>query len=174
MEVWKGIIIEKNGVVYDYTGLYQVSNLGRVRSLNYNHTGKIKELKLRPKKDGYIQVVLYKDGKSKQFYVHRLVATTFMPNDDPINKTEVNHISEVKTDCSVDNLEWVTPKQNINHGTGKKRASKAKSKKVICIETGQIFDSIKEAQAWLNKGDVCACVKGRTKTAGGYHWQYVD
>lgn len=122
-EQWRDIIIEKNGVVYDYSGLYEVSNLGRVRSLNYNHTGQIKVLKPGKNKKGYYSVVLSKDGSHKQFSVHRIVAEVFIPN--PNNLPVVNHKDENPSNNSVDNLEWCTVKYNINYGTGIQRRSEA-------------------------------------------------
>ena len=181
-EIWKDIIIEKNGVVFDFTGLYQVSNLGRVRSLNYNKTGEIKVLKLG-KSRGYLVVQLNKNGKGKMFYIHRLVGFAFIPNDDPINKIQINHINEDKTDNRVENLEWCTPSENTNHGTRNERAAEktAKkningklSKKVVCIETGAVYLSTKDVQRKLGllRQNISACCRGRQKTAGGYHWKY--
>ena len=94
-EIWKDIVIERNGIVYDYTGLYQVSNLGRVRSLdriNCNGrriNGRILKLQDEQDKNGYVWIVLSKDGTAKKFSVHRLVATAFIPNPD--NLPIVNH-----------------------------------------------------------------------------------
>ena len=160
-EVWKPIIIEKNGVVYNFEGEYEVSNMGRVRSLNFNNTGKIQILKLVKNEDGYFRVSI----RRKNFLVHRLVATAFIPNKNGL--LEVNHINHVRTDCRVENLEWCDRNQNIAH-------SNIKRTKVICIETGQVFNTVKEAKQWLGKGDIRSCLKGRQKTAGGYHWMYYD
>lgn len=172
-EQWKPIIIEKNGVVYDYTNKYEVSNMGRVRSLNYRSNGGIEVLKLRERK-GYLNVGLCMNGKQQQFLVHRLVATAFIPN--PNNLPEVNHRNENKYDCSINNLEWCDRKYNVNYGTGHKRSTKTQSKKVICLETGVIYESTMDVQRKLglfnsNINNVC---KGKRKTAGGYHWMYLD
>ena len=110
-EQWKDIIIEKNGVTYDYTGLYQVSNLGRVRSLGNDKTRKERILKPKINNKGYLQVILCKNGKVKTFLVHRLVATAFIPNPD--NLPVVNHRDENPLNNCVDNLEWCTQKYNV-------------------------------------------------------------
>ena len=105
---------------------YLVTSHGRVLSLNYNRENKIRELKQRKNyKSKYCYVTLYKNGKATVIYVHRLVAQAFIPNPD--NKPEVNHIDENKTNNQVSNLEWVTHKENINHGTRNERASKVLS-----------------------------------------------
>lgn len=113
--------------MFDFTGRYQVSNKGRVRALNYNHTGKTNLLKPRTttsKSMGvYFSVTLSKNGQKHQFLVHRLVATAFIPN--PENKPFVNHIDENPSNNSVDNLEWVTHLENMKHGTVGKRISEA-------------------------------------------------
>lgn len=82
-------------------------------------------------------VSLYKDGKGKTLYVHRLVAEAYIPN--PEEKTEVNHKSEVKTDNCINNLEWMTAKENSNYGTRNKRIGKS----VYCVELNQRFETIK-------------------------------
>ena len=90
-----------------YEGKYQVSNDGKVRSLNYKRTGKTKILKQNTNKDGYKTLLLCKNGKVKAYYIHRLVAIVFIPN--PHNLPSVNHLNEVKTDNRVENVEWCTP-----------------------------------------------------------------
>lgn len=101
---------------------YAVSNLGRIKSLNYKRTGKEKILKPMKNK-GYLQVGLCRNGKRKMFYVHRLVATAFLPN--PNGFTEINHIDEDKTNNVVDNIEWASRWYNMNYGTRTERTSKA-------------------------------------------------
>lgn len=113
MEIWKDI--------ENYEGLYQVSNLGRVKSLGRvvkRTDGRIRTLKERIRKPvldtkGYVITNLYKESKGKNFYVHRLVAETFIDNVD--NKLEVNHINGVKDDNRLVNLEWNTRSENIQH-----------------------------------------------------------
>ena len=120
-EIWKDIVIEKNGKLFDFTGKYEVSNLGNVRSLNYMHTGKKQVLRPALGKDDYLRIGLYYNGKREDFFVHRLVATVFLPNPD--NLKEVNHIDENKQNNSVMNLEWCDRIYNINYGNRNAKAS---------------------------------------------------
>ena len=168
-EIWKTVVYD--GEVYEN---YEVSNQGRIRSLNYRRTGKVQVLKSRVNSSGYLTVRLCKDGKTKMCYVHRLVAFTFIPNDNPTEKTEVNHISEVKTNNRVENLEWCNREQNINHGTRTERSAETKSKKVICLETGEVFDSINDVQRklGLDQSHISKCCNGKQQTCGGYHWMH--
>lgn len=121
MELWKDIP--------GYDGLYQVSNLGRVRSLNYKMTGRVQVLKLTNRGRGYLCVALCKDGNKKMFSVHRLVAEAFIPNPD--NLPQVNHINEDKTDNRASNLEWCSAMENSNHGTRTERSAEKRSKPVM-------------------------------------------
>lgn len=114
-EVWKDI--------EGYEGLYQVSNTGEVKSLNYRGNGESKLLKQGTNKKGYKIVSLFKNGKGKSHRVHRLVAMTFILN--PNNYREVNHKDENKYNNNVDNLEWCNAKYNNNYGTRNKRASES-------------------------------------------------
>ena len=108
-EIWKDI--------EGYEGLYQVSNLGRVKRMRFINKNtniekeRIKSQKIR--KDGYLEVALYKNGKGKYIQVHRLVAKSFIPN--PKKLPQVNHIDGNKENNCVDNLEWVTNKENVTH-----------------------------------------------------------
>lgn len=177
MEEWKPIIIERNGVLLDFTGLYEVSSLGRIKSLSYGKTKKAKIMKPRSDKKGYQFVTLMWNGQRKTIYVHRLVANAFIPNNDKL--PQVNHKNEIKHDNRVENLEWCTARYNVNYGTANERRSRKgkdspNAKSVICLETHQRFDSVKEADTWLGKGRVSPCLIGKAKTAGGYHWQYLD
>ena len=109
MEIWKDI--------EGYEGLYQVSNLGRVKSI-YGWCGnrfvkRTKILKLKINNKGYTKVYLYKNKKSKMFFVHRLVAMAFVPN--PNNLPQVNHKDGNKLNNSIGNLEWCTCSENIKH-----------------------------------------------------------
>ena len=112
-EVWKPI--------KDYEGLYEVSNLGRIKSLNYKGTGKEKLLKNIECSNGYLTVSLTKNGKQKVFYIHRLVAVTFIPN--PENKPCIDHINTIRTENCVWNLRWVTYEENNNNSLTKKKMS---------------------------------------------------
>lgn len=162
-EIWRD--------VEGYEGLYQVSNMRRVKSLNYNRSGKERVLKQRKNKWGYLRVVLCKDGDYKNYRTHRLVAQVFIPN--PENYPEVNHIDEDKTNNAVDNLEWCSSKYNCNYGTRNEKISRP----VICIETGEVFNSFAEAQkkTGIDASSICKCArhKKRRYTAGRCHWEYV-
>ena len=112
-EVWKSI--------KDYEGLYEVSNLGRVKSFNYRGTGKEKILKNIECNNGYLTVGLTKDRKQKFFFIHRLVAEAFIPNLD--NKPCIDHINTIKTDNRVENLRWVNHEENNNNPLTKEHMS---------------------------------------------------
>jgi len=99
-EIWKDIP--------NYEGVYQVSNIGRVKSLK---SGEEKLLKPQKHRDGYMQVGLYKEGVGKLFKVHRLVMLAFVSESD----LQVNHINGIKTDNHLENLEYCTGSQNIKH-----------------------------------------------------------
>lgn len=176
IEIWRDI--------KDYEGLYQVSNFGRVKSLNYRHTGKEELMELCKNKKGYLQVTLYKDGKRKTFKVHRLVASAFLENTD--NLQEVNHKDEDKTnnfvgtpenDYKDGNLEWCSHEYNINFGTCIERVAKSQSKTVL--QFSKTGDFIREwsstaecGRNGFNQGNVWSCCKGRLKSYKGYIWKY--
>ena len=191
-EIWKDI--------EDYEGLYQVSNLGRVKSLeryqqNHSKFQKIEEKmkSIHTKSNGYQFVQLYKDNRMKNIYVHKLVAQAFIPNID--NKPEVNHIDGNKLNNSVKNLEWVTSNENNKHKwrTGLQRFSEKQSK--ITKENNQKYKSrpIKQLdlqgnyiRTWKNAHEASrqlsidrscisqCCNNGRNKTAGGYKWSFAE
>ena len=178
--------------VYDgeiYEGLYKVSNLGRILSLNYRNTGKPESMTPVETKNGYFQVGLSKNGEYKKCYVHRLIAETFLEN--PENLPEVNHKDENKTnnfvflneDGSVNkeksNLEWKTHRGNCNHGTRNERAAKALSKKVLQLSlTGELireWESTRECgRNGFDSGHVAACCNGKRKTHKGFRFMYYD
>ena len=164
MEEWKDII--------GYEGKYQVSNTGKIRSLNYRRTGKIKLLKPTTDRDGYKTILLYKNNKQKRYKLHRLIAKVFInnPNDLP----EVNHKDEDKSNNRVENLEWCDRKYNANYGTIKERIAETNFKKVRCIDTGEIFNSINEAAEKYNihNSTLVHYLKGRGNSVAGYKWEY--
>lgn len=164
-EVWKD--------VEDYEGLYQVSNFGNLYS-NYVK----RNLQLSLDECGYKQVILVKNGVRKRHLLHRLVAQVFIPNNE--NKPQVNHIDENKTNNNVSNLEWVTSKENINHGTRTERQIYTqriiqKSRPVIC-SNGVIYRSTREASRLLglDNGSLNKVLKGNRKTVGGFTFEYKE
>lgn len=113
-EIWKDI--------EGYEGLYQVSNLGNVKTLNYKGKHKVKILKHQIDKDGYHKVSLYDiDKKPKRFSVHKLVCLAFLEN--PHNYPIINHIDEDKDNNALSNLEWCSYGYNVNFGTRNSRVS---------------------------------------------------
>lgn len=165
-EIWKDI--------EGYEGLYQVSNIGRVKSLNYNRTGEEKILKLC-KVRGYLYVGLCKDGKNKSLKVHRLVATAFIPN--PENKPNIDHINTIRTDNRVENLHWVTQRENVNNPITMSKISR----KVLQFTKEDVFvrkwDCIADAERDLginSHGNINKCCKGKYKTCCGFIWQYTE
>jgi len=113
-EIWKTIEGYEN---------YEISNLGRVKSLGNNKTRKEKILKPVKDRKGYLVVSLCQNGSMKTCKIHRLVAQAFIPN--PENKPQVNHKNEIKTDNRAENLEYCTAKENLNYGTHNERVAKA-------------------------------------------------
>lgn len=133
---------------------YMVSSLGRVKSLNYKRTGKERILKPHKVANQYIQYSLFKDREVKCYLVHRLVASTFLPN--PNDYPQINHIDCDKTNNCVENLEWCTAKYNINYGTRNEKCaiSQPKRKAIKCLDlkTNEetFFSSISETAKQLN------------------------
>lgn len=150
-----------------YEGLYEISNLGRVKNVNRN-----KILAQKKNRCGYMRVNLSKDHRVSTKVVHRLVADAFIPNIQ--NKPQVNHINEDKTDNRAENLEWVTAKENVNHGTRNTRMRLKKSKPIICIDTGLRYSSIRGAarEIGISESTIVSALTGKCKTAAGYHWKY--
>jgi hypothetical protein len=179
VEEWKDI--------KDYEGLYQVSNLGRVKSLNYRKTGKEGILNGIEDGRGYLYVHLCNDDGVKKKKIHRLVAEAFIPN--PENKPEVNHKDEDKTnnfvflneDGSVDkeksNLEWCDRKYNNNYGTRNERSAKAMSKPVLQFSLSGHFirewpSTAECGRNGFHQGNVWSCCNGKKPQYKGFLWQY--
>lgn len=165
---------------------YSVSNFGKVRmdgktivkSNGIMATYKSHIVKPSVKKCGYLEVRLITDtNKSIYRLIHRLVLSAFNPIEN-MEKMEVNHRDENKLNNNLDNLEWVTAKENCNYGTRNERFSAKLMKPVQCIETGIIYKSFKEAEdkTGIDKGSINMCCTGyrNRQTAGGFHWRYVD
>ena len=186
-EIWKDI--------EGYEGMYQVSNMGNVKSLNYNHTGKEKILKVKKDRSGYLRVHFYKGAENKWYLVHRLVATAFLEN--PEGYKEINHINEIKSDNRAENLEFCSRLYNLTYNgraekigeklkgrkfseEHKKKIAEKKNKPVFSVdkESGLImwWKSAKEAErcTGIAKQSICNCLKGRQKSAGGFYWYYAD
>ena len=179
--------------VLGYEGLYQVSNYGRVKSLerkNIFYCGLRKERLERPTKEkilnynksnrGYLQVCLTKDGKSKTYTVHRLVAKAFLPNLK--NKKQVNHIDGNKENNSIDNLEWVTSSENNKHAfiTGLNKPHNMRKVNQYDLQGNfikqwnSITDFLKENDLNLKNSNITTCCKGKRKNAYGFIWKYAD
>ena len=123
-EEWRPVKVWKKGVLYDYTGKYEVSNLGRVKSIKFQ---KAKLLKPGKAKNGYLLVRLYASENSWTFYLHRLVWEAF--NGKILEGIQVNHKNEIKTDNRLENLNLMTPKENCNWGTAQDRKRKSMKEK---------------------------------------------
>ncbi len=169
-EIWKDI--------EGYEGLYQISNLGNVKSLKNN-------IILKPSKNskGYLQVFLWKNGSGKLLRIHRLVAKAFIPNFD--DKPQVNHIDGNKQNNRVNNLEWVTNSENQKHafkiklqtniGNNNPRARKINQYDLNgkLIRTWNSFYDITN-ELNINRSDVWRCCTGKYKQSHNFIWRYAD
>ncbi len=169
-------------------GLYEVSNLGNVRSLKYRRQKEIGSntrkhlLKPSKHKDGYLMVVLTKNKKQKLKYVHRLVAEAFILN--PNNYLEVNHKDGTKDNNDINNLEWCTRLDNIKHvyTNNLKRLGKylynARSVCQYDLEGNFVtrYDTQAEAcrKTKIHQGEISKCCRGLRNKAGGYIWKYAE
>ena len=177
--------------VLGYEGLYEVSNLGRARSLDRwvkcpngsvrFYKGKI--LKLKTNKYGYLKVNLCKNGKVKTFRVNRLVAEAFLEIPEELRHLkgtrylQVNHKDENKQNNNVENLEFCNCKYNINYGTAIERSSKKRSKPILQYTLeGQFireWESIAECgRNGFNPALVCMCCKGERNKHKDSIWRY--
>lgn len=159
MEIWKDI--------KGYEGLYQVSNLGRVKS-----SKKI----LSPSKTEYLKVSLSKNGAQNTHYIHRLVAQAFIDNKS--NLPFVNHIDENKHNNNVNNLEWCDNKYNLNYGNAQKKKAKSQLRYNVIQKDNKgnivkVWESASQVATTLNykKGTIMkSCQKGLKNY--GYFWEY--
>ena len=183
--------------VEGYEGLYEVSNLGRVKSIaridSNNHFVKERILKLDCNGKDYIQITLFKDNKRKKYLVHRLVAIAFIPN--PNKYKYINHKDRnTKNNCvylnkdgtvnvEKTNLEWCTQKYNIHYDGCLERRSISQRNNVcsVCViqytKDGKYvkeWPSTKEVQRILgiNHSNISRCCLGKVKSAGGSIWKY--
>ena len=165
METWKSVV--------GYEGFYEISNLGRLR-----RNGKC--LADCIDSNGYVINILSLKGKHKTIRRHVLVAEAFIPNNE--HKREVNHIDGNKLNNTVENLEWVTHRENAIHSWvhGMTRpAPPQEPKAVMQYKDGIListYQSIKEAahQNQICDGDISRCCQGKRKTAGGFLWKYAN
>ena len=183
MEIWRDIP--------GYEGLYQVSNLGNVKSLNWKSTGREKNLYLKPHNKGYYQVELAKNGRKKTFVVHRLVALAFIEN--PNGFSCINHKDEDKHNNCVENLEWCTASYNVKYSLARKQRTTHVSRRKGCRYKGTNSDKhilqiapdgtiVKEwecpreifCKTGMSDWSISECCRGKRKTAYGYKWQYAD
>ncbi|BBD20125.1 HNH endonuclease [Lactobacillus phage T25] len=171
IEIWKDI--------EGYEGLYQISNMGRVRSLDRKdareHRIKGKILAITSATNGYRKIGLMKDGNIKNHSVHRLVAKAFL--DNPSNLPQVNHKDEDKTNNVVSNLEWCTQSYNNGYGTRNGRAAKANEKPIYVVTSSgnrYFFRSIEKAAELLglSRGNVSTCLNGKRKHHHGFSFEW--
>jgi hypothetical protein len=152
-EIWKPLIVLKKGVKNNYTGLYEASNYGRIKSLGIYHGrtnnffNKPHIIKPQKTQDGYLLYSLSNRGKQNYVTAHRIIATTFIENEN--YKLQVNHIDGDKTNNKVNNLEWCTASENIKHAfnTGLKVAvvkGMPKEKNPNAKYTQELIDEIRK------------------------------
>ena len=174
IEIWKDI--------KGFEGLYQVSNFGRIKSLErINVLGRrVKERILKPKINscGYYQAQLCKNSKVRHYMVHRLVYEAF--NGQIPENMQVNHINEIKADNRLENLNLMTPKENTNFGTGIERRAKKRSKVVLQFDLNdkliKEYQSAHQVERETGFGNsyIVKCCKGNRKQAYGFKWKYKE
>ena len=167
-----------------YEGLYEVSNLGRVRSLDYNRSGQIVVLKLRPREKGYLKAELRKNGKNKLFFVHRLVAWAFPEIcGEWFEGAIVNHKNETTSDNRAENLEVCDCVYNNNYGNrnaaiSRKMTNGKNSIPIIQLSMDGRFlkrwPSAMEVQREMNyyQSGISKCCNKQLSTAYGFKWMY--
>lgn len=173
-EIWKD--------VKGFEGLYQVSNLGRIKSLDriiVDKKGFSRKIKGAIRKQtitngGYKEVILYSGDNQKTALVHRLVGEAFIPNVS--NLPQINHKDENKGNNTVDNLEWCTNDYNHNYGTAKYRIAEKNKKKVYQYSLDgklvKIWDSVTDAQQFYNNTHISDCARGVRKKCVNFKWSY--
>jgi len=170
-EIWIDIV--------GYEDMYQISNLGRVKSLSRIHSNginthyttkeKIRKHRVNIQRNGYCEISLFKNNKEKRYKIHRLVLIAFSNNIE--NKPEVNHIDGNKENNRLDNLEWVTSIENSKHAWDNKLCNSNHRKvKIKCIQTNEIFDSVVSASEKMNiyRSDIFKNLKGKKNHIKGY------
>lgn len=177
--------------VVGYEGYYKISDEGVLHSveryIDHPICGKqfvaSRIMKVYEDQDGYYCVNIQRGNKEQHVRIHRLVAQAFIPN--PENKPQVNHKDGNKKNNHVDNLEWCTNRENVHHAikTGLKRpqtpSSSKRNKRLRCIETGQVFESINEASrvlgvsSWTIESRVYNCARSYTKRLHGLTFEFI-
>lgn len=173
-EIWKPVV--------GYEKFYEVSNMGRIRSLPrmvhagrgvyYEKTSRIRKPVLN-KGNGYYMLFLVGESGKKCVYVHRIVAQAFC--DNPKNLEMVNHINEIKTDCRAENLEWCSKEYNNAFNGKDKRSCKQIIQLSMDEEYIATWDSIRKAAEGLGieYKNISAVCRGKRNSAGGYKWRFV-
>ena len=161
-------------------GKYLISTDGEVmaisRRVKFGHVYRWTKTKLLTPRDngkGYLEL----EFLGKHHYIHRLVAEAFIPN--PYNFTCINHNDENKENNSVENLEWCDYSYNTNYGTRTKRAKEKRFGDrfvVINLDTGDVYQTPKDASraTGIHNDSISRVCKGKSKTAGGYRWRYLN
>ena len=183
-EEWKNMDIIDGE---DYEGYYSGSSYGRIKSNErtiINKKGvlqycpeKILLQKERSIKNPYLIIGLSKNGNTKKKYVHRLISFLFIENDDPENKTLVNHINEIKTDNRAENLEWCTPQYNITYGS---RAESPLKRSIVQLDKNFIkiktWSSVTEvANFWgVKQSNISRVLTSNNNSYKGYYWMYLE
>ena len=170
-EIWKEI----EGT----NGVYEVSNLGRVKSKKYRNSSREAILKTQVLSIGYPAVKMTIHGVRQTRLVHRLLAEAFLPKPTHNGKLEVNHIDGDKTNNRIDNLEWVTSSRNTDHaiecGLYKPWGKARRPVYADNLETGEriYFKSVSEAEKTLNTKHVHNVLRGDRNSAAGHSFRYV-
>ena len=185
LEIWKPII--------GYEHRYHISNFGRVRSLEKIRSSGINSgihkefiMKNRKSSSGYYSIGLAKDGKTKNFNIHRLVAEHFIKNIE--NKSQVNHKDGNKLNCNINNLEWVTPSENGKHAYsiglskmiprfGKENPVSRKVVQIFNDGSEKIWDCALDAirnNNTLSSGSITRCCQGKYKHHKNFKWRYYE
>lgn len=158
--------------VAGYEGWYEVSNLGKVKRVRKSQGSKCSILKNKTNTP-YDRVCLYRNDQPVYKEVHRLVAEAFIPNSN--SKSQVNHIDGNKRNNTVDNLEWCTARENILHSYRVLGSKNEYGQKVQCIETGEIFYSMRKAcrAKGIGRTSLALHLSGKQGAVKGLHWKKI-